>query len=98
MGTRDGTAYNPDTALNVRGTETTRGEINAKLRSGNHEAEDEFQATGDGVNVPYDGILGKGFLEDKRATTDYAKKEILMGTVMLKCDDERPVREQLEKH
>jgi hypothetical protein len=45
------------------------GEINAKLMTGNYVTEQKFQVVGDGMNIPYDGILGK----DKQATIDYVK-------------------------
>jgi hypothetical protein len=35
------------------------GEVDAKLIIGNYETEYEFQVVGDGINNPYDGILGK---------------------------------------
>jgi hypothetical protein len=47
MSVRDGTAYDPNTALNVRdiskGTEKALGEINAKLMTGNYMTEQKFQ-------------------------------------------------------
>jgi hypothetical protein len=67
---KDGTAYNPNTALNVRGiskgTERTSGEINVRLTTGNFETKHKFQIIGNCVNIPYDGILGKDFFEDKQ--------------------------------
>jgi hypothetical protein len=95
---KDGTAYNPNTVLNVRGiskgTEKTFGEVNVRLTTGNFETEHKFQVIGDGMNIPCDGILGRDFFEDKQATIDYVRKEIVMGRVRLKFDDDRQIREQ----
>jgi hypothetical protein len=70
--------YNPNKAFNVRGTssgtERTLGEIEAKLMTENHDTEHKFYVTGDGINIPYDGIQGKGFLENKQATIDYMRR------------------------
>ena len=99
---RDGTAYNPHLALNVRGisegTERTLGEINVKLTTGNFETEHKFQVTGDGVNIPCDGILGKDFFEAKQATIDYARKEIVMRNVRLKFDDVQQTKAGVRKY
>jgi hypothetical protein len=90
---KDGTVYRPDTTLSVRGIsneiERTLGEVDAKLIIGNYETEHEFQVVGDRINIPYDGILGKDFFESKQATTDHMRKEIFMGKVILKIDQER---------
>jgi hypothetical protein len=90
---KDGTVYRSDTALSVQGIsseiERTLGEVNAKLIVGNYETEHKFQVIGDGINNPYDGILGKDFFESRGATTDYMRKEIIMGKVTLKFDKER---------
>jgi hypothetical protein len=93
---KDGTVYRPDTALSVRGIsseiERTLGEVNAKLIIGNYETEHKFQVIGDGINIPYDGILGKDYFESKQATIDYMRK------VILKFDKERqPERSKKEE-
>jgi hypothetical protein len=69
--------------------EKTLGEVDAKLMIGDYETEHQFQVIGDGINIPYDGILGKDFFESKQATINYMRKEIIMGKVVLKFDKER---------
>jgi hypothetical protein len=69
--------------------ERTLGEVNAKLTVGNYETEHKFQVIGDGINIPYDGVLGKHFFESRQATIDYMRKEMIMGKVALKFDKER---------
>jgi hypothetical protein len=93
---KEGTAYNPSTTLNVRGisneTERTLGEVDAKLIVGNYEMEHKFHVVGSGVNIPCDGILGKDFFESKQATIDYVRKEVIMGKVALKFDNNKQTR------
>jgi hypothetical protein len=81
--------------MNVRGIsneiERTLGEVDAKLMIGNCETEHKFQVV-EGINIPYDGILGKDFFESKKATINYMRKKI-MGKVVLKFDRERQLEE-----
>jgi hypothetical protein len=95
---KEGAVYNPSTTINVRGisnkTERTLGEVNAKLIVGNYETEHKFHVVGSGMNIPRDGILGNDFSESKRATIDYVRKEITMGKVALKFDDNKQTRVQ----
>jgi hypothetical protein len=95
---KEGTVYNPSTTLNVRGIsneiEKTLEEVNAKLTVGNYETEHKFHVVGSGMNIPCDGILGKDFFESKRATIDYVRKEVTMGKVALKFDNNKQTRAQ----
>jgi hypothetical protein len=88
---KDGTVYNTNKALNVRGissgTERSLGEIEVKLMTENHKTEHKFHVVGDGIKIPYDGILGKDFFGNKQATVDYMRREIFMVIVKLKFDD-----------
>jgi hypothetical protein len=72
---REGTVYNSAKSVKVKGIsnviENTLGEIELELSTGDHETEHKFQVVGDGINIPYDGILGKDFFEDKKAKIDY---------------------------
>jgi hypothetical protein len=49
----------------------------------NYKTEHKFHAVGGGINIPYDGILGKDFFESKQATLNFLRKEIIMGKVIL---------------
>jgi hypothetical protein len=95
---KEGTVYNPSITLNVRGisneTERTLGEVDPKLIVGNYETEHKFHVVGSGMNIPCDGILGKDFFESKQATIDYVGKEITMGKVALKFDNNKQTRAQ----
>jgi hypothetical protein len=53
----------------------------------NYKTEHKFHVVGDGINIPYDGILGKNFFDSKQATINYVRKEIIMDKVILKFDD-----------
>ena len=44
-----------------------------------------FHIVGNGIRIPYDGILGDFFIS-KRARIDYTKREIVMVNVKLKFD------------
>jgi hypothetical protein len=65
---KDGTAYNHVKTLNVRGissgTERTLGELQVKLIVANYETEHTFHVVGDGVNTPYDGLIGRNFFSE----------------------------------
>lgn len=39
------------------------------------------------MSIPYDGILGKDFFENRHARIDYGRKEITMGEVKIKFDE-----------
>jgi len=88
---KEGSMYDPKRVVNVRGisscTERTLGEIEIGLSTGNHETKHVFHVVGDGIRIPYDGILGQDFFISKRARIDYEKREIIMGDVILKFDD-----------
>jgi transposase InsO family protein len=90
---KDGTGYRPGTALNVRGisskVERTLGEVDVKLMIGNYEIEHKFHIVGEGIDIPYDGVLGKDFFESNQATIDYLRKEICMGRVIWGFDQDR---------
>jgi hypothetical protein len=74
---RDGTVYHPNKALNVRGKSNgTQEELQAKLIIENHENEQSFHVVGDGLNIPYDGLLGRYFFESKRASINCTRREV----------------------
>jgi hypothetical protein len=52
-----------------------------------HETEHPFQIPGDSNSILCEGIIVKDFLENKKAKVDYEQKEIVMGDVKVKCDD-----------
>jgi hypothetical protein len=63
---KEGSMYDPKRVVNVRGissrTERTLGETEMGLSTENRETKHIFHVIGDGVRIPYDGILGKTFL------------------------------------
>jgi len=83
--------YDPQRIVNVRGissgTERTVGEIEMKLSAENHKMTHVFHIVGDGIRIPYDGILGQDFFVSKRVKSDYKKRELIMGDVRLQFDD-----------
>jgi hypothetical protein len=86
---QEGSVYDPKRVINVRGissgTERTLGEIEMRLRTGNNETTHVFHVVGNGIRIPYDGILGQDFTS-KKAQIDFQGREI-MGDVKLKFDD-----------
>jgi hypothetical protein len=88
---KEGPLYDPRRVINVKGissyTESTLGEIEMVLSTENYEPAHTFHIVGDGIRIPYYGIIGQDFFESKRARIDYEKKEILMGDVRLTFDD-----------
>jgi hypothetical protein len=68
--------YNHNRALNVRGKSNgTQEELQATLIIENHENEQSFHVVGDGLNIPYDGLLGRDFFQSKRASIDCTRRE-----------------------
>jgi len=69
--------YDPQRIVNVRGissgTERTIGEIEMKLSTQNHKTTHVFHIVGDGIRIPYDGILGSDFFVSKRAKLYYKR-------------------------
>jgi hypothetical protein len=63
-----------------------------KLTVGNHESEHKFRIVGDGVNIPYNGLVGRDFFQNKQANIDYMQREIV-GKVRLRFDDNRHTME-----
>lgn len=98
---REGSVYDPTRVVNVRGisscTERTLGEFEMVLSTENYETAHTFHIVGDGIRIPYDGILGQDFFENKRAKIDYKKREMIMGDVRLKFDDKSLSREQVRE-
>jgi len=87
---KEGYVYDPQRIVNVRvissGTERTIGEIEMKLSTENHKTTHVF-IVGDGIRIPYDGILGQDFFVSKRVKIDYKKRELIVGDVRLQFDD-----------
>jgi len=88
---KEGSVYDPKRVVNVRGisscTERTLSEIEMSLSTDNYETTHIFHIVGDGIGIPYDGILCQYFFIRKRAKIDYKKREIIMGDLRLKFDD-----------
>ena len=88
---KEGSVYDPGKVVDVRGiscsTERTLGEIALRLSTENHETTHNFHVVGDGIRIPYDGILGQDFFASKKANIDFQKREIVMGDVKLKFDE-----------
>jgi hypothetical protein len=72
---REGSVYVSKRGVNVRGisscTERTLGEIEMSLSTENYETTHNFHIVGDGVRIPYDGILGQDFFTSKKAKIDF---------------------------
>lgn len=98
---KEGSVYDPKRVVNVRGisscTERTLGETEMGLSTENYETTHIFHIVGNGIRIPYDGILGQDFFVSKRATIDYKKKEIIMGDMILKFDDRVSSDEQVKE-
>jgi hypothetical protein len=80
--------YDPKRIVNVRGisscTERTLGEIEMGLSTENHETKHIFHVFGDGIRIPYDGILGLDFFI---RGLELIIREMIMGDVRLKFND-----------
>jgi hypothetical protein len=63
--TKEGSVFDPKIVVNVRGisrcTERTLGEIEMGLSTENYETTHSFHIAGDGIRIPYDGILDQDF-------------------------------------
>ena len=72
--------YDPKRVVNVRGisccTERTLGEIEMGLSTENRETKHIFHVVGDGIRIPYDGILGQDFFMSKRARLIIRKEKL----------------------
>jgi hypothetical protein len=42
---------------------------------------------GDGIRIPYHGIVGQDFFISKKAIIDYKKRKVIMGNMRLNFDD-----------
>jgi hypothetical protein len=57
------------------------------LSTEHYETTHTFHIVGDGIRIPYDGIIDQDFFESKRTRIDYEKREIITGDVRLTFDD-----------
>jgi hypothetical protein len=57
------------------------------LSTEHYETTHTFHIVGDGIRIPYDGIIGQDFFESTRARIDYEKREIEMSEVRVIFDD-----------
>jgi hypothetical protein len=48
----------------------------------------------DGIDTLCDGILGKDFFENEKAKIDYSCRQIIMGNVRAKFDEDRELNEE----
>jgi hypothetical protein len=92
---KEGISYNPTKTVNVKGIsdsiEKTLGELKIRLCAAGHEREHPFQIVGDGIDIPCDGILGKDFFEKEKAKIDYSRRQVIMGGVRVKFDEDTEV-------
>jgi hypothetical protein len=98
---KEGSVYDPKRLVNVTAisscTERTLGEAEMGLSTENYKTTHIFHIVGDGIRIPYDGILGQEFFISKRARIDYKEREIIMGDVRLKFDDRVLSDEQVKE-
>jgi hypothetical protein len=87
---RPGFHYQPSKGIDVRGIANTllktEGTVTPRLFTPTHETTHAFHVMGDGFDCRYDGILGRGFWEDKEANISYCDREIVMGDVIISFD------------
>ena len=80
---KEGSVCDPKRVVNVTGisscTERKLCENEMCLSSESYETTHIFQIVGDGIRIPYGGVLGQDFFISKGARIDYKKREILMG-------------------
>jgi hypothetical protein len=67
----------------------TDGTTELKLPTTAHETTHTFHIMGSDFQFQYDGILGRDFREDKRATLSYCNTEIIMGDIVIKFDPKK---------
>jgi hypothetical protein len=64
---KEGSVYDPRRVVSVRGisscTENTLGEIEMVLSTEHYETTHTFHIVGDGIRIPYGGIIGQNFLK-----------------------------------
>jgi hypothetical protein len=97
---KEGISYDTRKTLNVKGISDsiikTLGELNIGLCTKGHKMEHPFQIVGDGIDIPYDGILGKDFFERKGAKIDYSQRQVIMGKVRVKFDTDVEVDKEVK--
>jgi hypothetical protein len=90
---KEGLVYNSEKTLNVKGISgkvgKTLGEIEITLSIFRHETEQTFHVVGDGMNIPFHGILGKDFFEKEQVKIDYSNKELTIGKKKIKFDEDK---------
>lgn len=89
---------NSEKTLNVKGIsdslEKTLEELDIRLCTAGHETEHPFQVVEDGMDIPCDGILGKDFFENEKARIGYSRRQVIMGNVRAKLDEDGELNEQ----
>jgi hypothetical protein len=97
---KEGISYGTRKTLNVKGISDsiikTLGELNIGLCTKGHKMEHPFQIVGDGLDIPYDCILGKDFFERKGAKIDYNHRQVIMGKVRVKFDADVEVDKEVK--
>jgi hypothetical protein len=85
--------YQPKDSINVKGisgtTVKTEGTAKLKIATATHETTHTFHIMGRDFQYQYDGILGRDFWEDKRATISYCDRKVIMGDVVIKFDSKK---------
>jgi hypothetical protein len=70
--------YDPKEVVNVRGiwsyTDRTLGEFEMGLCTDKYETAHILNIVGDGIRIPYNGILGQEFFISKRGKIDYKER------------------------
>jgi len=94
-----GVAFQPTEGIKIKGIADsvlwTEGTVTLTLLTQAHETSDTFHIMSDDFDCMYDGILGRDFWEDKKATIDYCNRTIKMGEVMLQLDNaSQKIKEQ----
>jgi hypothetical protein len=64
----------------------TEGTTELKLPTTTHETTLTFHIMGSDFQFQCDGIIGRGFWEEKRDTISYCNREIIMGDIVIKFD------------
>jgi hypothetical protein len=89
---------NSATSVNVKGTSSaianTLGEVMLKLSTEIHEADLSLRLSEMELTSPVMDNSVKTFFEDKKAKIDYERREIIMGDVRIKFDDNNLANEQ----
>lgn len=68
----------------------TEGTLDLKLFTDTHETSHTFHVLGKNLEMQYDAILGKDFLEERESVIDYCARKIIMNNEVVVNFDPRP--------